>query len=419
MSYKPVSRFLQKPINKGNDMKKEPLKPETLLSHFAEERGDYHGAVVPPLFQNSLFTFESWQAIDAAFDNRRESYIYSRVANPTVALVEKKVARLAGAEKGLLFASGMSAISAALLHFLNAGDHVITLKNIYGPANNLIAVYLKEKMSIDSTFVSGTDMGEFERAITPKTRLIYLESPTSATFRLQDIAAETALAQKHGLKTVIDNTWATPLFQKPLALGVDLEIHSCSKYLGGHSDLVSGLVLGAEADIDTIAVKERELLGGVCSPFEAWLILRSLRTLTLRMEKHGQNALKVAAFLEAHPRVRRVDYPGLPSAPDYALAVRQMSGFSGLLAFEPRLESLDKIRAFFNSLQIFQIGVSWGGHESLIYAPAISYLKELSPAQFKAMGISLARMRISVGLENADDLIADLDRALTLAETGG
>ncbi len=397
-------------------MKEESLKPETLLGHYAEARAAYHGAVVPPIFQNSLFTFESWEAIDRAFGHRRDHFIYTRVGNPTVEMVEKKLARLAGAEKGLLFASGMSAISAALLHYLRPGDHVITLKNIYGPANNLIAVYLKEKMNISSTFIDGSDVAAFEAAITPQTRLIYLESPTSATFRLQDIAGVCALARKRRLKTIIDNTWATPLFQKPLTLGVDLEVHSCSKYLGGHSDLVSGLILGAAEDLDAIATGERELLGGVMAPFEAWLILRSLRTLPMRMERHQHNALKVAAFLESDPRVRRVDYPGLPSDPGHQLALKQMSGFSGLMAFEPGLEDLKQIRTFFNSLEVFQIGVSWGGHESLIYAPVISYLKELSPERFRAMGISPARMRISVGLENADDLIADLDRALTLAE---
>lgn len=391
---------------------KEDWKIETKIAHFAEDRENYEGAVVPPIFQNTLFTFDSWESIDKAFDDRVNTSIYTRGRNPGVHIVEQKLAMLAGGEKAKLFTSGMAAITAATLHFLKASDHVIALKNIYGPANNLIHVYLKQKMGIETTFVSGNDVSDFEEAIQSNTKLIYLESPSSAVFSIQDIEAVCSLARTKEIKTVIDNTWATPIFQNPLKMGVDLEIHSCSKYIGGHSDVVAGLVIGNASDIDSISVIEFELLGGKIAPIEAWLIMRSLRTLPIRMKLHQENAMKVAEYLERHSKIQKVSYPGLKSFPQYELAKRQMSGYSSLMSFKLKSENLDQIKSFFNSLELFKIGVSWGGHESLIYAPAISYLKELSPEQFKDLGISLGDMRISVGLENAGDLINDLDQAL-------
>ena len=386
-------------------------KLETDLAHFGEKRSEYRGAVVPPIFQNSLFTFEDWEGIDGAFDDRVNTPIYSRGMNPTVALVEKKIARLAGGEKAKLFASGMAAISAGVLHSVKAGDHVIALKNVYGPANNFMNVYLREKMGLEVTFIKGEDVSEFEQAIQENTALIYLESPSSAVFSLQDIPAVTSLAKKHGIKTLIDNTWASPIYQKPLTMGVDIEMHSCSKYLGGHSDIVAGVLIATEEIIDEIQVKEYELLGAKMAPFEAWLILRSLRTLPMRMEKHQANAMQIAQFLQSHPKIKTVRYPGLPDFPQYELALKQMQGFTGLMGFQLDTENLNEIKAFFNKREVFQIGVSWGGHESLIYAPAISYVKELSEEQFKAMGISKGDMRISIGLEHSD-LIEDLRQAL-------
>ncbi len=388
------------------------LKLETLLMHFGEERKAYEGAVVPPIFQNSLFTFENWEAIDEAFEDRTRHYIYSRGKNPTVSIVEQKIAKMAGGEKAQLFPSGMGAISAAVLHCIKAGDHVVAIKNIYGPANNLLQRYLTQKMNIEVTLVAGDSVEDFAAALRPNTRLIYLESPSSAVFGLQDIQAVAQLARDRNIRTIIDNTWATPIFQKPLALGIDLEVHSCSKYIGGHSDIVAGVVIGRETDIDAIATQEYQWLGAKTAPFEAWLILRSLRTLPIRMRQHQENAMKIARFLETHPKVKSVRYPGLESFPQYALGQQQMSGYSGLMSFQLVTDNLEEIKTFFNGLQVFQIGVSWGGHESLIYAPAISYLKELSPEQFGGMGISLGDMRISVGLEDADDLIEDLQAAL-------
>lgn len=390
----------------------EPEGVETMLAHHGEHRAAYHGAVVPPVFQNSLFTFESWEAIDRAFDDRTGSYIYSRGQNPTVRMAEEKIARLAGGGRAKLFASGMAAISAAVLHAVGPGDHVVAVENVYGPARNLLASYLARKMGLATTFVAGDDPGEIEAALTERTRLIYLESPSSAVFRLQDIAAVAALARPRGIRTLIDNTWATPVFQRPLELGIDFEIHSCSKYLGGHSDLVAGAVIGSERDVVDLTVAEYELLGAKMAPWEAWLLTRSLRTLPMRMARHQENALAVARFLEGHPAVRRVRYPGLDSFPQRELARKQMRGTSGLLSFELETRDLERIRGFVDRLEIFRIGVSWGGHESLVYAPAISYLKELPPEQFERLGISAGDIRLSVGLEDPEDLLRDLAQAL-------
>ncbi|MEI6054693.1 MAG: aminotransferase class I/II-fold pyridoxal phosphate-dependent enzyme [Lentisphaerota bacterium] len=387
---------------------------ETIISHYGEDREQYMGAVVPPIFQNSLFTFETWDDISAAFDDPVNNCIYTRGRNPSVALLEEKIAKIVGGEKAKMFSSGMGAISSAILHFVKGGDHIITLKNIYGPASNFMNKYLRAKMNIDVTFLSGTDTQEFKSSIRPNTKLIYLESPATAVFSLQDIRAIADIAKEHNIKTIIDNTWATPIFQKPIEMGIDLEVHSCSKYIGGHSDVVAGVVIGKTKDIDEIFLNEHAFLGAKLSPFEAWLLMRSLRTLPVRMLRHQENSLRVAEYLESHPKIKQVYHPGLKSFPQYELGKKQMTGYTGLMSFVIDCEELDKIKAFVNNLKLFKIGVSWGGHESLVFAPAIGYLKELPPEQFKAMGISLGTIRISVGLEHKEDLVRDLEESLSL-----
>jgi len=387
-------------------------KLETNLMHSFENKENHLGAVVPPIFQNSLFTYKDWESIDAAFDDRTNNYIYSRGKNPTVRLVEEKIAQMAGGEQAQLFPSGMAAITAACLHALEPNAHIIAIKNLYGPANNLLSNYLPKKMNTSVTFVSGEDIEDFKNAIQDNTKLIYLESPSTAVFSLQDIPEITKLAKKHGIKTMIDNTWATPILQSAIAMGIDLEVHSCSKYLGGHSDIIGGVVIGSHKEVESIALNEYELLGPKTAPQEAWLLLRSLRTLPIRLKQHQSSALKVAEYLEDHSKISRVHYPGLKSFPQYELGKKLLKGYTGLLSFKLKTTNLNEIKAFVNGLNIFQIGVSWGGHESLVYAPAISYLKELSEEQFENMGISLGDIRISVGLEHVDDLIDDLQNAL-------
>ncbi|MFT4606053.1 MAG: cystathionine beta-lyase/cystathionine gamma-synthase [Rhodothermales bacterium] len=386
------------------------MRDDTLLN--LDPRHPY-GAVAPPLHQTSTFGFESWEAIDAAFDDRTGTPIYTRQLNPTVQLAEAKLAALAKAEAARLFGSGMAAITAAILHCVRAGDHIITIKNVYGPASTFMASYLPQKTGVTTSFVAG-EVGDFEAAWTDRTKLVYLESPSSAVFGLQDIEAISTMAHARGARVVVDNTWATPVFQKTLAMGADLEVHSASKYLCGHSDVVAGVVLGSKKDLAAISVNEGELLGAKMAPFEAWLLLRSLRTLTARLDRHQANTAQVVGFLDQHPGISHIRYPGHASFPQADLARRQMTGFTGLLGFRLATEDLAAAKRFFDSLKIFNRAVSWGGHDSLVYAPAISYAKEHSPERFAEMGISVGDIRISVGLEDPEDLIADLEQALAM-----
>jgi len=369
------------------------MTDEYICGHLGDPDFQYFGAVIPPIAQNSLHVFPNLEAMQAYGAAPKDSqYIYGRVLNPTVDLVQKKIAALERGEKAALFGSGMAAISSAIMTFLGTGDHIVGVRHMYGPAYRFITEYLA-KFRVEATFVDGLDPGEFEAALRPNTKALYLESPTSMYFTLQDIEKVTALARKRGIRTIIDNTWCTPLFQKPLELGVDLVVHSVSKYLAGHSDVISGVVAGSAELIDKINVNERELFGGIPGPFDAWLIMRGLRTLPVRMKQHQENGLKVAAFLEQHPAVARVNHPGLASFPQHALAKKQMRGTSGLLSFKLRRDA-EGVRKFINSLKMFQIGVSWGGFESLVVKGADD------------------TVRIAVGLENADELIKDLDAAL-------
>ena len=386
---------------------------ETRLAHEGEDRLEHQGAVVPPLYQNSLFVFKDWDDIDAAFADRTSRPIYTRLTNPTTLLAEQKIAALAGdGYAARLTASGMGAVSAAVMNSVDAGDHIVAVKNIYGPANNLINRYLAGKMGISVTFVAGDDPAQFEAAITDRTRLIMLESPSSAVFGLQDIEAVASLARSKGIRTMIDNTWATPLWQKALDMGVDIEVHSVSKYLGGHSDIVAGVIISRPEVIHDIIVNESELLGATMAPYTSWLLVRSLRTLPMRLRTHAENARAVADYLESHPAIAAVHWPGLESHPQHDLARRQLKGFTGLMSFTLATDDVEAIKRFVNGLDVFRIGVSWGGHESLVYAPAISYLRELPPERFADLGISLGDIRISVGLETREDILADLEQAL-------
>ncbi|MFT6809424.1 MAG: cystathionine beta-lyase/cystathionine gamma-synthase [Saprospiraceae bacterium] len=391
---------------------KKKLHDETALCHDGNSYYDHHGAIVPPIYQNSLYAFESWDDIDIAFEKPADNFIYSRILNPTVSLAEEKIAEICHGERAKLCASGMGAISAAIMHCINVGDHIIAVTNVYGPTNNFLNQYLTKKCGIKVSYVKGTSIDEFEEAILDTTRLIYLESPASMTFDIQDLEAVANLAKSRNIKTIIDNTWATPIFQKPLDYGIDLECHSASKYLCGHSDVVAGVVVGKKEEIDSIINNEHALFGAKMAPFEAWLILRSLRTLTLRMKQHQSSTIEVAQWLEKQEGIRAVHYPGLQSFPQYELAAKQLSGYSGLLSLELDTDDLDDVKRFVNRLELFKLGVSWGGHKSLVYSPSISYLKELPPDKFRAMGLNIGLLRLSIGLENPEDLIADISQAL-------
>lgn len=380
-----------------------PRRPRTIVTHLGEDPGRYQGAVTPPIYETSTFAFPSFDALQAAYAGDESRYRYSRRTNPTVEIVETKLAALEGGDACACFGSGMAAVSAALLALLRAGDHVVAVQNLYSDTYQWLEKWAP-RFEITHAYVTGTSADEIAEALRPETRLVYLESPTSLLFELQDIRGITALCRERGIPTIMDNSWATPYFQQPLAFGVDLSVHSATKYLGGHSDILGGAVIGRADLISRVRGMERALLGGILAPFEGWLLLRGLRTLPLRMEAHQAAALEVARHLDRHPRVRRVNHPGLPSHPHHALARAQMTGTSGLFSIELDTDA-GGVRRFSDALRMILLGVSWGGHESLAFPVASG-----DAAHRKALPASL--VRLSIGLEDPVDLIEDLDRAL-------
>jgi cystathionine beta-lyase len=375
---------------------------ETLCVHFAEQRERDLGAAAPPLYQNSTFTFPDCETFAKFREADFPRYVYSRVSNPTTDLLQKKIAELEGGEACRACASGMAAISAAILSCVKTGDHIVTVETVYWPTRTFLSDYLP-RFGIETTYVRGTEILQFEKALRPNTRLIYLETPSTALFELQDLEAVARLARSRGISTACDSSNATPFFQNPIRHGIDLSVHTATKYLGGHSDLVAGLIVGSKDRIANIVKNEGELLGGVIDPFASWLMLRGLRTLPVRMERHHQNATAVAGFLSSDARVARVFYDGLDSHPQAALARRQMRGHSGMLSFELKDGGREKAFRVVDALEYFCIAVSWGGYESLAIP-----LEVPDPATGRKMWI----IRLSIGLEAVEDLKADLDQAL-------
>lgn len=373
---------------------------ETLLAHAGEDPRRYEGAIVPPIYQTSLFTSRDVAAYEESAHSLREPYYYTRINNPTTEILQVKLAAIEKAEAARCFGSGMAAVTAAIMHAVKAGDHVVAVETIYGPARSALSTYLA-KFGIYVTYVDGTDPQQFADASRPNTRLFYLESPSSLVFRLQNLPAVVAIAHERGISTVLDNSWASPYFQNPLEFGVDVVLHSATKYLSGHSDVVAGAMMGSRDRIDAISEHEGSLLGATLDPFAAWLLLRGVRTLAVRLDRHQQSALRVAEFLETHPTVACVHYPGLPSHPQHDLACRQMRGFSGLLSFELKDGGKPAAAAVVNRLRFFGIGVSWGGYESLVV-----------PLHFRS---DRWGMRLHVGLETVEDLVQDLADALESA----
>ncbi|GIV02502.1 MAG: hypothetical protein KatS3mg015_1332 [Fimbriimonadales bacterium] len=373
------------------------LDKETLLQHLGEEERPF-GAVVPPLYQNSLFTFERAADLEKVMLKESDAYHYTRIANPTTRLAERKIAMLEGTEECRLFGSGMAAISAAILSVVAGGDHVICSTAAYGPTQNFLREYMP-KFGVATTFVDATNLQAVSEAFRPNTKLLYLESPGSLQFEIQDLEALTQLAHEREAVVIADNSTATPIFQQPARFGVDLVVHSVTKYLGGHSDIVAGCVCGSRKRLEAMTWREVQFFGATFDPFAAWLLTRSLRTLPIRMQRHQQSATEVALFLHDHPAVEVVNYPGLTDHPARALIEKQMTGASGMLSF--RLKNSSKAMAFAacDRLQLFQIGVSWGGHESLAV-----------PVPIAPDGPWI--VRLSVGLESAEDLMADLRQAL-------
>lgn len=376
----------------------------TLLAH--DERFP-DGAVVPPIYQTSLFTFANYAEMADTFAGRSSQPIYSRGNNPTVMEFEAKVAALEGAEAARGFSSGMAAISATVLAFVGAGDRIVAMRNCYGDAYRLFERFLP-RMNIRVDYVDGSDADAVAAAL-PGARLLYLENPTSMTFELQDLEALTRLAKAQGIVTTIDNSYATPLFQKPILHGVDMVLHSASKYLGGHSDTVAGVVAGSAENIARINQQTYSFLGAKLSPFEAWLLLRGMRTLPLRLPHHMKSGLTIAERLKAHAQVERVNHPVYSNHP----GKKTLHGYAGLFSFEVT-EDID-VPAFVDALKLFRLGVSWGGHESLVVPTLASMEQTPDMNSLSRFGVSPRTIRFNVGLENVEDLWADIAQAFEQA----
>lgn len=388
-----------------------PWDVATELAHDPEL--DPSGAIAPAIQQTSLFAFASYAAMKRAVAGEEARPIYSRGDNPTVQALERRVARLEGAEAARAFASGMGAICAAVLAEVSAGDRIVCVRHVYPDAFKLFTALLP-RFGVVTEFVDGRDP-EAVIARLDGARLLYLENPTSLVFELQDVAALAAAARERGVTVVIDNSWATPLHQRPLLAGADLVVHSASKYLSGHSDVVAGVVAGSAARIAAINHGTYPLVGAKLAPLEAWLLLRGLRTLPLRMERHAASALRVAEFLAAQPAVARVHCPAHPSHPQRALFARQFRAGSGLLSLELADTDEAGVAAFVDALRLFRPGVSWGGYESLVYPAALGYAAPGASA-VRRFGVSPRLVRLHVGLEAPDDLIADLERGFAALE---
>jgi len=375
-----------------------------IINHLGEERGKYFNAITPPVFQTSNFAFKDVDELRESITDEKNNFIYSRGNNPTLDILCKKLAALEDTDEALAFASGMAAISSALISFVNAGDHIISVRNNYSWTNMLMTKFLP-RFGVETTFVDGTKTENFKNAIRKNTKIIYLESPNSLTFELQDIESVAKIAKSAGITTLIDNSYSSPLTQSPAAMGIDVVLHSASKYLGGHSDIVAGVVCTSSENIKRIFDNEYMGLGGIISPFNAWLMLRGLRTLQARIDKISETTCEVLNYLESNPMVTDVLHPLSKNHPQYDLAVKQMLKPTGLFSIRMATTDKKKIEKFVNSLKQFIIGVSWGGHESLVF-PALAFDEKRTKE-----GYSNNLIRFYIGLDESESLIRDLDQA--------
>ncbi len=378
-----------------------------IINELGEEREHYFNAIAPPIVQSSNFAFDSVAGMRELLLDEYKGFLYSRGNNPTIDILRKKLAALDGAEDALVFGSGAAAIFAAVLSQVKQGDHVICVREPYSWARQLFENILS-RFGVQTTFVDGTQTANFEKALQPNTSLIYLESPNSLTFELQDIAAVTALAKSRNIVTIIDNSYCTPLYQQPHLMGVDLCIQSATKFISGHSDTVAGVLTGSREKIKKIFASELLNIGSGIAPFNAWLLLRGLRTLEIRLQRSAESTRTVVDRLRQHPLIEKIYFPLAPDFPQYELARRQMKGAAGLFTIQLKADTREQVERFCNSLQHFLMAVSWGGHESLAF-PACASI----PAEDFDPGISKHRMvRLYVGLEDAGYLISDLEQAL-------
>ncbi|WP_292588231.1 trans-sulfuration enzyme family protein [Mesotoga sp. UBA5557] len=383
---------------------------DTLAIHAAEQE-DQNQALNSPIYMTSTFTFTDLQQAEDTFSFKRRAYVYTRGGNPTINLFEQRLATLENGVDSVAFSSGMAAISSVILSFSGAGDSVLAHRNLYGSTfgflNHLIAKY-----GINTDFIDMTDLNNVERSITPNTRVMFLETPTNPALEIIDIEGLCAIAHSKGIKVVVDNTFATPVFQKPLDFGADVVLHSATKYISGHGDVVGGVATSKDFDY-TQKLKFGYMceLGGVISPFSAWLLLRGMKTLGLRMERHERNATAIAEFLRKRKEIEKTSFPGFEDHPGHKLAARQMEGFGGIISFElcgPK-ENAEK---FVQGLKLIKLAVSLGDAETLVEVPAMMTHRDYPEEELHRFGFSSKTVRISAGLEHHSDLLEDIEDAL-------
>lgn len=368
--------------------------------HAGQEPDPATGAIIVPIYQTSTYVQEAL--------GKNKGYEYARTSNPTRSALERNLASLEKGGFGFAFASGMAAIN-ALMTLFKAGDHIVAGHNLYGGSFRLFERVLKD-FGLNFSYANTCRLEEVERAFRPNTRLLFIETPTNPIMEITDIAAAAKLTHARGLFLAVDNTFMSPYFQRPIELGADIVVHSTTKYLNGHSDGVGGAVILNDAGLAERLKFIQNAAGAVLGPFDCWLVLRGVKTLAVRMPRHNENGLTVAQFLERHPKVKKVHYPGLPSHPRYELAKKQMTGFGGMLSFETG--SLENARTVLKSLRLCSLAESLGGVETLISHPATMTHASVPPEERKRLGITDGLVRISVGIEDAEDIIADLDRSL-------
>ena len=378
-----------------------------ILYHLGEDRENYFNAVSTPVIQSSNFVFKDLDKFRNMLSNELSGHLYTRGNNPTVEILRKKIAALESAEDCLVTGSGVAAIAAAVIGNVNAGDHIVCVKSPYSWTIALTTKFLP-RFGVTTTFVDAKDISNIEKAIQPNTKVLYLESPNSLTFDIQDLTACAELCKKYGITSIIDNSHCSPIFQRPIELGIDIVVHSATKYLNGHSDVVAGVICGKKEMIQKIFDSEFMTLGAIISPHDANLIIRGLRTLPLRMKQSDESAAKIIHWMKTQPKIKKIYYPFLETSPQYALAKKQMSGNGGLFSIETTAKTIEEAEAFFYALKRFSFAVSWGGHESLIF-PTVS-LYGIPGKSNPALPFNFARFYI--GLEDADWLIEDLENAL-------
>jgi len=383
-----------------------------ILNEFAEERENYFNAVSPPIMQTSNFIFKTVDEMRRAFADEYSALLYSRGNNPTVDILRKKLAALDGAEDCLVFNSGAAAIFAAVLANVKSGDHIVSVDKPYTWAQKMFNDILP-RFGVTTTYIDGTQIENFERAILPTTRVIYLESPNSWDYAIQDLKAVAELAKSEGIVTIIDNSYCTPLFQKPIEMGIDLSMQTATKYISGHSDTLGGVLSGSHEMMKRIFNSEYLNIGSGIQPFNAWLLIRGLRTLPARLDRITASTKKVVDYLKQHPRVESVLFPFDESFPQYQLAKKQMSGACGLLTFVMKADAISQIEKFCENLKHIFMAVSWGGHESLV----IPKCSGLEPAEFDAANREHRMVRMYVGLEDPDYLVKDLEQAFNAVQS--